>query len=265
MKKRIIFGVWLIIAVLLMLRPAQARYLNVNTGRFQTMDTYEGDQQDPRSLHKYLYAEGNPINGIDPSGDDDIGDLMVAMDISVSLDAMPNLVTVGEAMTPLSSGTWHIFEDTVPITYGNVYTIKDRNDHGFQVQYNPSGGGESGSVALYQTIAESGFMSHSAPHVDVGSSPINTAAKERAATGCGLPPAIHDPAGSAYSYWDSPTSTSLFHVIWDVTAVAVRRSGCNDTPLSTYYFEFDNNSRKITKMDIGYRDNYDAAMQAWNQ
>jgi hypothetical protein len=33
-----------------------------------TMDTSEGDNTDPLSLHKYLYCQGNPINGIDPSG-----------------------------------------------------------------------------------------------------------------------------------------------------------------------------------------------------
>jgi RHS repeat-associated protein len=34
----------------------RARYLNQNTGRFWTMDTDEGDNEDPLSLHKYLYG-----------------------------------------------------------------------------------------------------------------------------------------------------------------------------------------------------------------
>jgi RHS repeat-associated protein len=46
----------------------RARYMNQNTGRFWTMDTYQGDTEDPLSLHKYLYAGDNPINRIDPSG-----------------------------------------------------------------------------------------------------------------------------------------------------------------------------------------------------
>jgi hypothetical protein len=33
-----------------------------------TMDTYQGDNQDPLSLHKFLYCEANPANGTDPSG-----------------------------------------------------------------------------------------------------------------------------------------------------------------------------------------------------
>jgi RHS repeat-associated protein len=46
----------------------RARYLNPNTGRFWSMDSYEGRNEDPLSLHKYLYAQGNPVDRIDPSG-----------------------------------------------------------------------------------------------------------------------------------------------------------------------------------------------------
>ena len=46
----------------------RARYLDPNLGRFWTMDTFEGNQSDPLSLHKYLYAQADPVNRIDPSG-----------------------------------------------------------------------------------------------------------------------------------------------------------------------------------------------------
>ena len=46
----------------------RARYLNPNTGRFLSMDSYQGSGEDPLSLHKYLYAKSNPINNIDPLG-----------------------------------------------------------------------------------------------------------------------------------------------------------------------------------------------------
>jgi RHS repeat-associated protein len=48
----------------------RARYLNPDTGRFHTRDTYEGNNGEPLSLHKYLYANGNPVGYIDPSGHD---------------------------------------------------------------------------------------------------------------------------------------------------------------------------------------------------
>ena len=46
----------------------RARYYNPSDGRFITMDTFEGNQNDPLSLHKYLYCHANPVNGTDPSG-----------------------------------------------------------------------------------------------------------------------------------------------------------------------------------------------------
>ncbi len=51
----------------------RARYLNTSTGRFWSMDTGEGDdQKDPLSLHKYLFTKADPVDGIDPSGNDSI-------------------------------------------------------------------------------------------------------------------------------------------------------------------------------------------------
>ena len=32
------------------------------------MDSYEGTVFDPRSLHKYSYAGGDPVNKTDPTG-----------------------------------------------------------------------------------------------------------------------------------------------------------------------------------------------------
>lgn len=46
----------------------RARYMNPSVGRFITMDSYEGSIDDPVSLHKYLYADANPVSNSDPSG-----------------------------------------------------------------------------------------------------------------------------------------------------------------------------------------------------
>jgi RHS repeat-associated protein len=48
----------------------RARYYNPATGRFLSRDPENGRANDPASLHKYLYAGGNPVNLIDPSGRD---------------------------------------------------------------------------------------------------------------------------------------------------------------------------------------------------
>jgi RHS repeat-associated protein len=54
----------------------RARYYNPQTGRFLSRDPEDGKAVDPASLHKYLYAGGNPVNRIDPSGKDDFLEYM---------------------------------------------------------------------------------------------------------------------------------------------------------------------------------------------
>jgi hypothetical protein len=70
MKKQIALGALLAIALVLAPGTSQARWMNLRTGRFHTMDTYEGDPQQPLSLHRYLYCGTNPIGRTDPSGKD---------------------------------------------------------------------------------------------------------------------------------------------------------------------------------------------------
>jgi RHS repeat-associated protein len=48
----------------------RARYMNPLTGRFVSRDPEVGRIRDPRTLHKYLYAGGDPVNAMDPTGRD---------------------------------------------------------------------------------------------------------------------------------------------------------------------------------------------------
>ncbi len=59
------------------------------------MDSYEGNSQDPQSLHKYLYAHANPVNGWDPTGHENLISLSIGSTISASLSAIYNGVVVG--------------------------------------------------------------------------------------------------------------------------------------------------------------------------
>jgi RHS repeat-associated protein len=45
-----------------------ARYYNPATGRFLSRDPDDGDSIDPKTLHKYLYVGGDPLNWVDPMG-----------------------------------------------------------------------------------------------------------------------------------------------------------------------------------------------------
>jgi RHS repeat-associated protein len=65
----------------------RARYYNNTTGRFWSMDTYEGDRQSPGSLHKYLYSQSDPINHVDPSGRQ-VSDIVIAVTIAFTIAAL---------------------------------------------------------------------------------------------------------------------------------------------------------------------------------
>ena len=71
----------------------RARYLNVSTGRFWSMDDYEGVDREPFSLHKYLYVSSNPVGMVDPSGNDGLIDLSAAQGILEELAGTLNTIT----------------------------------------------------------------------------------------------------------------------------------------------------------------------------
>jgi len=78
----------------------RARYYNPLTGRFMSRDSNEpgpfdsdGNPVDPRGLHKYLYANGDPINGIDPTGRIDLVEIDVRFE--QFLRKAPTLTTWG--------------------------------------------------------------------------------------------------------------------------------------------------------------------------
>jgi RHS repeat-associated protein len=46
----------------------RARWYYPDLGRFMGMDSYEGDQEDPLTLHKYLFGWDDPVDKMDPTG-----------------------------------------------------------------------------------------------------------------------------------------------------------------------------------------------------
>jgi len=78
----------------------RARYYDPLNGRFNRVDPYSGNTQDPQSLHKYLYAHANPVNGIDPSGMYSFGEMLCVAAIVGCLSA----IIAGE-VTRIKGGT----------------------------------------------------------------------------------------------------------------------------------------------------------------
>ncbi len=60
----------------------RARFYDPSTGRFVSRDPFAGHLREPRSLHRYLYANNNPINYSDPNGMFSLPSVMVSMAIS---------------------------------------------------------------------------------------------------------------------------------------------------------------------------------------
>jgi RHS repeat-associated protein len=52
------------------LQYLRARYYNPGTGNFTSLDPFAGKSTSPLSYNKYLYTQGDPVNGYDPTGQD---------------------------------------------------------------------------------------------------------------------------------------------------------------------------------------------------
>ena len=91
----------------------RARYMNPGTGTFISMDSYQGDLYEPVTLHKYLYANANPVKYSDPSGMFSLAESAAVNAISevlyenrYTIMGMAILNGIGNgAMTALSGGT----------------------------------------------------------------------------------------------------------------------------------------------------------------
>ncbi len=114
----------------------RARYLNTATGRFWSMDEYEGNEQDPISLHKYLYANADPINETDSTGHEpDIATTEGAIAIDEQLEATlanienaTELIAKQEAAAKIVVGT--LAAAALLLAADFIYENKTKGDDG---------------------------------------------------------------------------------------------------------------------------------------
>lgn len=70
----------------------RARYYDPGMGRFVTSDDFPPNPFDPESLHRYVYANNDPVNLIDPSGH-----------FATTVDGLMATVTIGNILNAMSS------------------------------------------------------------------------------------------------------------------------------------------------------------------
>ena len=64
----------------------RARDMSPETGTFTTMDTYAGSLDNPVSLHKYLYANANPVMYTDPTGNFSLMETSITQGIQATIN-----------------------------------------------------------------------------------------------------------------------------------------------------------------------------------
>jgi RHS repeat-associated protein len=80
------------------------RNYDTNIGQFTSLDTFDGNIDDPITLNHYLYAGADPVDNIDPSGHDFLGGLAVSIGIGTTLGAIGGGIAAGLNGSDILSG-----------------------------------------------------------------------------------------------------------------------------------------------------------------
>jgi RHS repeat-associated protein len=133
----------------------RARYYKNNEGRFLAMDSFEGTQSDPLSLHKYLYGADNSVNRVDPSGNGDFNLILLQAAISQVSGLAANL---GFRVVPILNKVTIILYESIS---GSTVVGGAGLLAGGKIAVTVVGGGtkyvDAIAVASAQKIALSGF------------------------------------------------------------------------------------------------------------
>ena len=135
----------------------RARYMNPSVGRFISMDTYQGSNADPISLHKYLYANSNPVSNSDPSGYSTLTGTQVAMAGMAAIGGIIALNVLGifhkltDGLVGLADAINDLFDDietlVADISSGAVTSAEANEDTRDEAVGDATGGSGTGSAA----------------------------------------------------------------------------------------------------------------------
>jgi len=79
--------------------------MNPGTGTFISMDSYQGSLFDPVSLHKYLYANANPVMYTDPTGYFSLSELNITQTIQGVINSVttPNFLAIMNKLNTIAT------------------------------------------------------------------------------------------------------------------------------------------------------------------
>jgi len=90
----------------------RARYYDQNVGRFTSMGTWMGVDNNPVTLHKYLYANSDPINFTDPSGNFGFSNIVANQSIAMTLRAISiPVIAIGISQSSVGGGSSSSFDE----------------------------------------------------------------------------------------------------------------------------------------------------------
>ena len=79
----------------------RARFYNPANGRFNRLNPFAGNMQDPQSLHKYTYVHGDPIQGLDRTGKSLSGGQLAAIGIGINIVSLIGNAAGNRVQLPL--------------------------------------------------------------------------------------------------------------------------------------------------------------------
>jgi RHS repeat-associated protein len=138
----------------------RARYYNPITGRFMSRDPLDGYHFNPKTLHKYLYAGGDPVNAVDPTGREELADYAIRISTTLKATVVLNSIACGVGISSSlatgtlleSLGTWQGKTSVAFLAFGCLTMTVEA---GKVVQLGFDGAGLAGcGWGLYQTYED---------------------------------------------------------------------------------------------------------------
>jgi RHS repeat-associated protein len=111
------------------------RYYDSQMGRFIRRDTYEGQIANPITMQRYIYANGNPVSFLDPTGQFSIGGTLATIGILATLATTAGYLTV-PSFSPIGDGisqTRAMAIETNVVRFANRLALADSNGNAMHV------------------------------------------------------------------------------------------------------------------------------------